>query len=161
MNKENDSDYGLSSGDEADLEVLAVGIASPPLKRKAAPFEGPSTSTKRQQLPSYQDRDALERAYSELQQQHRELEARLKALNGQLTAQNQPPSASHQSAVSSIKHEEAPSSLYPVTSAVALRTLNTHFRLQRFRLKQEAAISRLLAGGSAVVVFPTGAVLLV
>jgi len=43
-----------------------------------------------------------------------------------------------------------------MTSTVARNTLRTCFGLQEFRLKQEAAIARLLAGGNAVVVFPTG-----
>jgi len=37
-----------------------------------------------------------------------------------------------------------------------VNTLKSCFGLQQFRLKQEAAIARLLAGGNAVVVFPTG-----
>lgn len=39
---------------------------------------------------------------------------------------------------------------------VALNILNTRFKLPKFRLKQELAITRVLTGGSAVVVFPTG-----
>ena len=48
----------------------------------------------------------------------------------------------------------------PVASAAAIRVANEvlkkHFRIPSFRLKQEAAIARLLDGESAVVVFPTG-----
>lgn len=125
MDKENDSDYGLSSGDEADLEALAVQISTPPsLKRGAPPYDGPSP--KRQRV---------------------------------LSPQNQPMSTSQQSITSAIKHAPVLSQMYPATSALAVRTLKTHFRLQGFRLKQEAAITRLLAGGSAVVVFPTGRLL--
>lgn len=39
---------------------------------------------------------------------------------------------------------------------VAHDVLHKHFRMKNFRLKQEAAIGRLLNGESAVVVFPTG-----
>ena len=45
---------------------------------------------------------------------------------------------------------------YPTTSSLAVTTLTQNFGLKEFRLKQEAAIARILAGGSAVVVFPTG-----
>ena len=45
---------------------------------------------------------------------------------------------------------------YPTTSSLAVTTLIRNFGLKEFRLKQEAAIARILAGGSAVVVFPTG-----
>jgi hypothetical protein len=41
-------------------------------------------------------------------------------------------------------------------SALAVRILKERFGLEKFRLEQEAAISRLLTGESAVVVFPTG-----
>lgn len=48
----------------------------------------------------------------------------------------------------------------PGASAPAIRVANEvlkkHFRIPSFRLKQEAAIARLLDGESAVVVFPTG-----
>jgi superfamily II DNA helicase RecQ len=42
------------------------------------------------------------------------------------------------------------------TPASALTALTRKFGLTAFRLKQEQAISRILGGGSAVVVFPTG-----
>lgn len=45
---------------------------------------------------------------------------------------------------------------YPTTSPLARKILNERFGLGSFRLEQEAVIARLLAGGSAVVVFPTG-----
>jgi ATP-dependent helicase YprA (DUF1998 family) len=43
-----------------------------------------------------------------------------------------------------------------VSSALALKILKKEFGLESFQLEQEAVISRLLAGHSAVVVFPTG-----
>jgi len=46
--------------------------------------------------------------------------------------------------------------VYPTTSELARKVLNTNFGLPAFRLKQEAAISRLIAGGNATVIFPTG-----
>lgn len=46
---------------------------------------------------------------------------------------------------------------YPLTSALAVKILKENFNLPGFRLEQEAVISRLLNGGNAVVVFPTGA----
>lgn len=42
------------------------------------------------------------------------------------------------------------------TSTLAKEILQQRFRIDAFRLKQEAAIERLLQGDSAVVVFPTG-----
>lgn len=42
------------------------------------------------------------------------------------------------------------------TSSLAVRILKEKFGLSEFRLEQEAAISRLLAGNSTVVIFPTG-----
>jgi superfamily II DNA helicase RecQ len=39
---------------------------------------------------------------------------------------------------------------------VATKVLKTRFKLPGFRLKQSLAISRILNGGSSVVVFPTG-----
>jgi superfamily II DNA helicase RecQ len=42
------------------------------------------------------------------------------------------------------------------TIPLALRTLTRDFGLNAFRLKQEQVISRILSGGSATVVFPTG-----
>lgn len=54
---------------------------------------------------------------------------------------------------------EPPSKLPKTTDTgldVATNVLNTHFKLPAFRLKQALAISRVLNGDSAVVVFPTG-----
>lgn len=45
---------------------------------------------------------------------------------------------------------------YDAHHDLALSVLRERFTLQSFRLKQQQAISRLLAGQSAVVVFPTG-----
>ena len=45
---------------------------------------------------------------------------------------------------------------YAEKSSLAVEILTRNFGLKAFRLKQEAAISRLLGGGNAVVVFPTG-----
>lgn len=45
---------------------------------------------------------------------------------------------------------------YPETSHLARKVLKQTFGLEAFRLKQEQAIARLLDGGSAAVVFPTG-----
>ena len=42
------------------------------------------------------------------------------------------------------------------SSTIAIKVLNQSFGLDRFHLDQEAVISRLLDGGSAVVIFPTG-----
>jgi len=122
MDKENDSDYGLRSGDEADLGELAVRVSSPPpLKRTAQSSKAPSP--KRRKVES----DA-----------------------------NQANTASQLSTPLSIKDEPVSLQTYPSTSPLAQNTLKTHFGLGGFRLKQEAAIARLLAGGNAVVVFPTG-----
>lgn len=53
-------------------------------------------------------------------------------------------------------HKKAKTELSPST-VLANRVLNERFGLDSFRLKQEAAITRLLDGGSATIVFPTGA----
>lgn len=45
---------------------------------------------------------------------------------------------------------------YPATSELARKILKETWGYPSFRLKQEEAISRLINGGSAVVVFPTG-----
>ena len=45
---------------------------------------------------------------------------------------------------------------YPETSQLARQVLKETFGLEAFRLKQEQAIARLLDGGSATVVIPTG-----
>ncbi|KAI5845861.1 ATP-dependent DNA helicase-like protein recQ [Morchella snyderi] len=45
---------------------------------------------------------------------------------------------------------------YPSTSPLARKVLQEIWGYPAFRLKQEEAISRLIAGGSAVVIFPTG-----
>lgn len=42
------------------------------------------------------------------------------------------------------------------TVRIANEVLRDRFKIKSFRLKQEAAIDRLLQGDSAVVVFPTG-----
>ncbi|TAQ91468.1 hypothetical protein B7494_g163 [Chlorociboria aeruginascens] len=44
----------------------------------------------------------------------------------------------------------------PDALPLAVKALTQNFGLQAFRLKQEPVISRILAGGSAVVIFPTG-----
>lgn len=51
--------------------------------------------------------------------------------------------------------EEQPQALSPAIS-LARRVLRDRFGMNAFRLKQEEAITRLLEGNSAVVVFPTG-----
>jgi superfamily II DNA helicase RecQ len=43
------------------------------------------------------------------------------------------------------------------STGLAQKVLKERFGLDGFRLKQEAAITRLLDGGSTVIVFPTGA----
>jgi hypothetical protein len=60
---------------------------------------------------------------------------------------------------------DLPNRLQKTTSAsvalgVATNVLNNRFKLPAFRLKQSLAISRILEGGSSVVVFPTGETLL-
>jgi hypothetical protein len=48
------------------------------------------------------------------------------------------------------------SNSYPSMSPLGVKVLREHFGLDQFRLEQEAVVSRILEGGSAVVVFPTG-----
>ena len=61
--------------------------------------------------------------------------------------------------------DDPPSKIQKTTSAsvalgVATNVLNNRFKLPGFRLKQSLAISRILEGGSSVVVFPTGEIFL-
>lgn len=50
----------------------------------------------------------------------------------------------------------ADAQLNKIALGVATNVLNNRFKLPAFRLKQSLAISRILSGGSSVVVFPTG-----
>jgi superfamily II DNA helicase RecQ len=57
--------------------------------------------------------------------------------------------------------DEPPNTIQKTTSAsvalgVATNVLKNWFKLPAFRLKQSLAISRILEGGSSVIVFPTG-----
>jgi superfamily II DNA helicase RecQ len=45
---------------------------------------------------------------------------------------------------------------YPASSPLARKILKDTWGFSQFRLRQEEVISRLINGGSAVVVFPTG-----
>jgi ATP-dependent helicase YprA (DUF1998 family) len=54
-----------------------------------------------------------------------------------------------------VKNSQTSASTSPST-LLANKILKTCFGLDGFRLEQEAAITRILDGGSAVVVFPTG-----
>lgn len=57
-------------------------------------------------------------------------------------------------------HDEIPSKRIatesPAMLQLAVTALTKTFGLKEFRLKQEQAIARILAGGSAAVIFPTG-----
>lgn len=70
------------------------------------------------------------------------------------------PSAKHQLDTSDSTHSAKRSKTLQASSAsnrlLANKILKERFGLNGFRLEQEAAITRLLDGGSAVVVFPTG-----
>ena len=96
-----DEDFGLSSGDEAEL----VGIAS-----------------------------SVELAYSPNPKRKR----------------------AESSAVGAKKLRPGIDNEYPTSSPLAQEILRDIWGYPRFRLKQEEAISRLIHGGSAAVVFPTG-----
>jgi superfamily II DNA helicase RecQ len=96
-----DDDFGLSSGDEADLAALCDDIEASPI------------STKRKH--STED-DSIEPPAKRL--------------------------ASNRN--------------YSTKSPLAVKILNEQFGLEKFRLEQEAVIARIMEGGSAVVVFPTG-----
>jgi superfamily II DNA helicase RecQ len=65
--------------------------------------------------------------------------------------------ASHKRKGSDIKPLNAKRlALDPKLSALAIDVLTKSFRMKAFRLMQERVIARLLSGGSATVVFPTG-----
>lgn len=109
-----DDDFGLSSGDEADLLDLAqTAEATNGITGTDKPLPG----DKRKHVRS-------------------------------ISSQGDLPSAK------AIKHDGGVSPREALN--VAMNILNTRFKLPRFRLKQELAITRVLTGGSAVVVFPTG-----
>lgn len=61
-----------------------------------------------------------------------------------------------QAALSAPKKLKPSAQEYPATSDLARKILKETWGYPSFRLKQEEAISRLIHGGSAVVVFPTG-----
>jgi superfamily II DNA helicase RecQ len=54
------------------------------------------------------------------------------------------------------RHDNVTSDKPSASTVLANRILKERFGLNGFRLEQERAITRLLDGGSAVVVFPTG-----
>jgi superfamily II DNA helicase RecQ len=60
-----------------------------------------------------------------------------------------------QLAVKRTKNNQTSKNASPST-ALANKILKARFGLDGFRLEQQAAITRILDGGSAVVVFPTG-----
>jgi superfamily II DNA helicase RecQ len=96
-----DDDFGLSSGDEADLLAATADVVNSKRNHDQG-YESTISSNKR-------------------------------AKTGEKTAQ-------------------APSS----STLLATNVLKERFGLDGFRLEQETAITRILDGGSAVVVFPTG-----
>lgn len=59
-------------------------------------------------------------------------------------------------ALSSSKKIKPSTPQYPATSALARKILKETWGYPAFRLRQEEAIARLIHGGSAAVVFPTG-----
>ena len=95
---EENEDFALSSGDEAQLIAMAEST------------EKPNTGTKRQGPPT--------------------IEAHLP--------------------------KKLAVRVYPTQSPLAVGILKERFGLKAFRLKQEHAIARILGGGNACVVFPTG-----
>jgi len=54
------------------------------------------------------------------------------------------------------RHEESIADAPSASKVLANNILKGRFGLNGFRLEQEEAVTRLLDGGSAVVVFPTG-----
>lgn len=69
--------------------------------------------------------------------------------------ENRKRSSSHTS-LPALKKPKPSAPEYPTTSALARKILAETWGYPAFRLRQEEAISRLIHGGSAVVVFPTG-----
>lgn len=65
-------------------------------------------------------------------------------------------SADIESLTKRIRHEENTTDTPSASRILANNILKGRFGLNGFRLEQERAITRLLDGGSAVVVFPTG-----
>jgi superfamily II DNA helicase RecQ len=55
-----------------------------------------------------------------------------------------------------VKTNDGSSMTISPSTVLANNVLKSRFGLNGFRLEQEAAITRILDGGSAVVVFPTG-----
>lgn len=80
--------------------------------------------------------------------------ALLQASQDPTSSKRKLPSADEDSSViNSIKRQRTE---YPATSELASRILKERFGLEKFRLEQEAAISRVIDGGSSVVILPTG-----
>ena len=76
------------------------------------------------------------------------------ALDGKRKIAND--SADIESLTKRIRHEENTTDTPSASRIIANNLLKGRFGLNGFRLEQERAITRLLDGGSAVVVFPTG-----
>lgn len=115
----NDEDYGLSSGDEADIIAISP---SKPIKKDEEDFG----------LSSGDDEDIIALAHTILS----------KPTKRRPSIDNGPPAKRV-----SVEYKKYQS---------ATRALTEHFGMKEFRLKQEHVISRILGGGSAAVVFPTG-----
>ena len=134
MATESDDEYGLDSADEADL--IASFDSLPELttgtKQKVTPTDADEYG-----LSPADDADLV--ATFDSPQKH----------NLGTKRKNPPTDEDHVTKKPQTRE-------YPTTSSLAVTTLKKVFGFSRYRLKQEAAIARILAGGSAVVVFPTG-----
>lgn len=83
-------------------------------------------------------------------------EAELLALEGQAQASNNKKRKAEDEDADGPQSKKIAVKTYPTKSQPAVQVLQSSFGMQNFRLEQEAVIARILAGGSAAVVFPTG-----
>lgn len=134
MGTKSDDEYGLDSADEADLIASFDSLPEP------------TTSTKEKATPTDDDEYGLSSAD----------EADLVATSDSVQKHNWGTKRKDPPTDEDRVNKKSQTGEYPTTSSLAVTTLNKVFGFPRYRLKQEAVIARVLAGGSAVVVFPTG-----
>lgn len=147
MTVDSDDEFGYSSGDNAELLSLSEQVVQPlanAKKRNSDHVDG--SQTKRQRV----ERTASPTEVDENDEfgLNSGNDEELIALSQRTITDPEMPGRMANGSPSGVAASLA--------SSVALTTLQERFGLQTFRLKQAAAITRLLEGGSCTVVFPTG-----
>jgi len=126
---EDGNDFGLSSSDEADL--LALNVDS--IAKSSMPMKS-----------TIEDDDDFGMSSTD--------EAEMISLSQSMDSSGVKRKANSNGAEPAAKRMSYPFKAYPSAS----KALKESFRFGIFQLKQEQVISRLLSGGSAVTIFPTG-----